>query len=51
MQGLLDGFEQLLLPMDEDAEYIPLLSEEEEEDLKKINSNTCYKTKKNMGYL
>jgi len=37
MQGLLDGFEQLLLPMDEDAEYIPLLSEEEEEDLRKMN--------------
>ncbi len=27
----------LLLPMDEDAEFIPLLSEEEEEDLSKMN--------------
>ena len=26
-----------MIPLDEDTEYIPLLSEEEEEDLKKIN--------------
>lgn len=28
---------QLLLPLDEEADYIPLLSEEEEEDLSKMN--------------
>lgn len=37
MQGLLDGFGQLLLPIDEETEYIPLLSEEEEADLRKMN--------------
>jgi ATP-dependent Lon protease len=29
--------ENFMIPMDEDTEYIPLLSEEEEEDLKKMN--------------
>jgi len=29
--------DQLMIPIDEETEYIPLLSEEEEEDLKKMN--------------
>ena len=38
---MMDSFslsnENFMIPMDEDTEYIPLLSEEEEEDLKKMN--------------
>jgi len=37
MQSFLDRFDQFLVPLDEETEYIPLLSEEEEEDLKKMN--------------
>ncbi len=37
MQGFLNGLNNWMLPLDEEAEYIPLLSEEEEEDLKKMN--------------
>lgn len=37
MYGFLNGIDQLLLPIDDETEYIPLLSEEEEEDLKKMN--------------
>ena len=29
--------DNLMIPLDEETEYIPLLSEEEEEDLKKMN--------------
>jgi ATP-dependent Lon protease len=31
------NLDQLMIPIDEETEYIPLLSEEEEEDLKKMN--------------
>jgi len=37
MDSFLNSIEQLMIPMDEETEYIPLLSEEEEEDLKKMN--------------
>jgi len=37
MYGILNGIDRLLIPIDEETEYIPLLSEEEEEDLKKMN--------------
>jgi ATP-dependent Lon protease len=37
MQGFLNRLNNLMIPIDEDTEYIPLLSEEEEEDLKKMN--------------
>ncbi len=37
MQGILNSLDQWMLPMDEETEYIPLLSEEEEEDLNKMN--------------
>ena len=37
MQDILNRFGNLMIPLDEETEYIPLLSEEEEEDLKKMN--------------
>ncbi len=37
MQHILNRFGNLMIPIDEETEYIPLLSEEEEEDLKKMN--------------
>jgi ATP-dependent Lon protease len=37
MDSFLNGIENFMIPMDEETEYIPLLSEEEEEDLKKMN--------------
>jgi ATP-dependent Lon protease len=37
MQGFLNSIDHLLIPIDEETEFIPLLSEEEEEDLKKMN--------------
>ena len=37
MQGFLNGFNHFMIPIDEETEYIPLLSEEEEEVLKKLN--------------
>jgi len=37
MDSFLNNIEHLMIPMDEETEYIPLLSEEEEEDLKKMN--------------
>jgi len=37
MQNFLNSIEQLMIPLEEDTEYIPLLSEEEEEDLRKMN--------------
>ncbi len=37
MDGIKNSLEQLMIPMDEDTEYIPLFSEGEEEDLKKMN--------------
>ena len=37
MQSFLNSIEQLMIPLEEDTEYIPLLSEEEEEDLRKMN--------------
>jgi len=37
MDGLLNSFDKLMIPIDEETEYIPLLSEEEEADLKKVN--------------
>ncbi|HDS07072.1 MAG TPA: AAA family ATPase, partial [Bacteroides sp.] len=37
MQGILNGIGHLMIPIDEETEYIPLLSEEEEEDLKKMS--------------
>jgi ATP-dependent Lon protease len=37
MQSFLNRMDQLMIPLEEDTEYIPLLSEEEEEDLKKLN--------------
>ena len=37
MDSILNNIEHLMIPMDEETEYIPLLSEEEEEDLKKMN--------------
>ena len=37
MDSILNDIEKLLVPMDEETEYIPLLSEEEEEDLRKMN--------------
>ena len=37
MEGIKNSIEQLMIPIDEEAEYIPLLSEDEEEDLKKMN--------------
>jgi len=37
MDSFLNSIENFMIPMDEETEYIPLLSEEEEEDLKKLN--------------
>jgi len=37
MQRFLNGLENIMIPIDEETEYIPLLSTEEEEDLKKMN--------------
>ena len=37
MDGLVNSIKNLMIPIDEETEYIPLLSEEEEEDLKKLN--------------
>ncbi len=37
MQGYFNSPDQWMIPIDEETEYIPLLSEEEEEDLKKMN--------------
>jgi ATP-dependent Lon protease len=37
MQSIRNGNIPWMIPMDEETEYIPLLSEEEEEDLKKMN--------------
>jgi len=37
MQGFINSLEHLMVPIDEETEFIPLLSEEEEEDLKKMN--------------
>ncbi len=37
MQGIFGNMDQWMIPLDEETEYIPLLSEEEEEDLKKMN--------------
>jgi ATP-dependent Lon protease len=37
MDSFLNNIENFMIPMDEETEYIPLLSEEEEEDLKKLN--------------
>ena len=37
MDSFIDSIENFMIPMDEETEYIPLLSEEEEEDLKKMN--------------
>ena len=37
MQEFLSSLEQLMIPLEEETEYIPLLSEEEEEDLKNMN--------------
>jgi len=37
MHGFLNRIGNLMIPIDEETEYIPLLSEEEEEDLKKMS--------------
>lgn len=37
MDGFLNSIDRLMIPIDEETEYIPLLSEEEEADLKKVN--------------
>ena len=37
MESFLHSNDNFMIPMDEETEYIPLLSEEEEEDLKKMN--------------
>jgi ATP-dependent Lon protease len=37
MDSFIDSIENFMIPMDEETEYIPLLSEEEEEDLRKMN--------------
>jgi len=37
MDGFLNSIDKLMIPLEEETEYIPLLSEEEEADLKKIN--------------
>ncbi len=37
MQSVLNRLNNYVIPIDEETEYIPLLSEEEEEDLKKMN--------------
>jgi ATP-dependent Lon protease len=37
MDGFLNNLGNLMIPIEEETEYIPLLSEEEEADLKKIN--------------
>ena len=37
MYGFLRSLDNLMIPIDEETEYIPLLSEEEEEDLNKMN--------------
>jgi ATP-dependent Lon protease len=37
MQGFINSLGHFMLPIDEETEYIPLLSEEEEKDLKKMN--------------
>ena len=37
MEGFKNSMNQLMIPIDEETEYIPLFSEDEEEDLKKLN--------------
>ncbi|HER08975.1 MAG TPA: endopeptidase La [Bacteroides sp.] len=37
MDGFMNSIGNLMIPIEEETEYIPLLSEEEEEDLKKMN--------------
>ena len=37
MEGFKNSMNQLMIPLDEETEYIPLFSEDEEEDLKKMN--------------
>ena len=37
MDGIINSLDNLMIPIEEETEYIPLLSEEEEADLKKIN--------------
>jgi len=37
MDEFLNNLDNLMIPIEEETEYIPLLSEEEEADLKKIN--------------
>lgn len=37
MEGFKNSIDQLMIPIDEETEYIPLFSEDEEEDLKKMN--------------
>ena len=37
MEGFKNSMNQLMIPIDEETEYIPLFSEDEEEDLKKMN--------------
>ena len=37
MEGIKNSIEQLMIPIDEETEYIPIFSEDEEEDLKKMN--------------
>ena len=37
MEGFKNSINQLMIPIDEETEYIPLFSEDEEEDLKKMN--------------
>ena len=37
MDGFLNSIDKLMIPLEEETEYIPLLSEEEEADLKKMN--------------
>jgi len=37
MDGFLNSLDNLMIPLDEETEYIPLLSEDEEADLKNLN--------------
>ncbi len=37
MEGIKNRIEQLMMPIDEETEYIPLFSEDEADDLKKMN--------------
>ena len=37
MRGFLNGLNNLMIPIEEETEYIPLLSEEEEDYLKNMN--------------